>query len=92
MLVPEKLEEEQDGDAGVEEIVIKETVRVYPPSWLSSFGKPVASVLVQQHYSGEWDVLRPATEIEEMNTFTADKLAVLMKEAETIMEGWKKTA
>ena len=92
MLVPEKSEEEQDGDAGVEEIVIKETVRVYPPSWLSSFGKPVASVLVQQHYSGEWDVLRPATEIEEMNTFTADKLAVLMKEAETIMEGWKKTA
>lgn len=57
---------------------------------VSSYGR--ASVLVQQHYAGDWDVLRPATELEEMNTFTADKLAGLMKEAETIMEGWKKTA
>jgi hypothetical protein len=47
---------------------------------------------VQQHYAGDWDVLRPATELEDMNTFTAYKLAALMKEAETIMEGWKKTA
>ena len=31
-------------------------------------------------------------ELEEMNIFTAEKLDELMKEAETIMEGWKKTA
>ena len=89
--------EEVDEEATAEEIVIQETVRVYPPAWTSSFGVPVssydhASVLVQQHYAGDWDVLRPATELEDMNTFTADKLAALMKEAETIMEGWKKTA
>ena len=39
----------------------------------------------------DWDVLRPA-ELEEMNIFTADHLDQLMKEAETIMEGWTKTA
>lgn len=95
VLVPEGSDEEMAEEQ--EEIVIKETVRVYPDSWTSSFGVPVssyghASVLVQQHYAGDWDVLRPATELEEMNTFTADKLAALMKEAESIMEGWKKTA
>lgn len=99
VIVPEKPDEaeETDEEAAAEEIVIKETVRVYPSAWTSSFGVPVssydhASVLVQQHYAGDWDVLRPATELEDMNTFTADKLAALMKEAETIMEGWKKTA
>ncbi len=100
VLVPEEPdapEATEDEEAVTEEIVIKETVRVYPPAWTSSFGTPIssydhASVLVQRHYAGDWDVLRPATELEEMNTFTADKLAALMKEAETIMEGWKKTA
>ena len=95
VIVPDEPDEEAAEEQ--EEIVIKETVRVYPDSWTSSFGVPVssygrASVLVQQHYAGDWDILRPATELEEMNTFTADKLAGLMKEAETIMEGWKKTA
>lgn len=99
VIVPEKPDEAEqtDEEATTEEIVIKETVRVYPSAWTSSFGVPVssydhASVLVQQHYAGDWDVLRPATELEEMNIFTADKLAVLMKEAEEIMEGWKKSA
>ena len=73
-----------------EEIVVRETVRVYPESW-TSFGEPV-SYMVRQHYAGDWDVLRPATELEEMNILKADDLNNLMKEAETIMEGWKKTA
>ena len=97
VIVPDEPDENEEAAEEQEEIVIKETVRVYPDSWTSSFGAPVssydhASVLVQRHYAGDWDVLRPATELEEMNTFTADKLAALMKEAETIMEGWKKTA
>ena len=99
VIVPEKPEEEgaSDTEEEKEEIVIRETVRVYPSAWTSSFGVPVssydhASVLVQQHYASDWDVLRPATELEEMNIFTADKLAALMKEAEEIMEGWKKSA
>ena len=65
-----------------------------PESGISAyktFGVPV-SYLEQHHYAGDWDVLRPAKELEDMNTITADRLAALMKEAETIMEGWTKTA
>ena len=96
IVVPEQPdEEEQDGQQ--EEIVIREQVRVYPPSWTDSFGVPISSiihgaVLEQHHYSGDWDVLRPAKELPEMNIFTAEHLDQLMKEAETIMEGWTKTA
>ena len=89
VVVPEEPEEEEQQ----EEIVIREKVRVYPLSWADSFGRKVgASVFVQRHYAGEWDVLRPATELEEMNIFTAVQLNQLMAEAETIMEGWAKTA
>jgi hypothetical protein len=78
-----------------EELVLTETVKVYPPSWAESFGRPLTSLasvslLNQVHYAGDWDVLRPARELEEMNIFTADSLANLMEEAETIMEGWVK--
>ena len=76
IVVPEEAEEDED---------------VNPPSWATSFGIPV-SYLEQHHYAGDWDVLRPAKELEDMNIITADRLAVLMKEAETIMEGWTKTA
>ena len=83
-----------DGEES-EELVLTETVRIYPPEWSVSFGQPVvsiatAAVLTQTHYSGDWDVLRPAKELEEMNTFTAESLETLMNEAEKIMEGWKK--
>ncbi len=96
IIVPEQPEEATDEDTQ-EEIVIREQVRVYPPSWTASFGVPISSivhgaVLEQHHYAGDWDVLRPAKELAEMNIFTADQLDQLMKEAETIMEGWTKTA
>ena len=86
VVVPEEPEQE--------EIVLKETIRSYPASWQTSFGTKISyisrvNVLEQVHYSGDWDVLRPATEIKEMNIFTADQIAELMHEAETIMEGWK---
>lgn len=85
--------QEPETDEEHEEIVIREKVRAFPESWTSSFGSPCnVAVLEQRHYAGDWDVLRPATELEEMNIFTADVLNQLMKEAETIMEGWTKTA
>ena len=90
IVVPEQPDEAREEEQQ-EEIVIREEVRVNPPSWATSFGVPV-SYLEQQHYAGDWDVLRPAKELEDMNIITADRLAALMKEAETIMEGWKKTA
>lgn len=88
VIVPEQPEEEIK-----EEIVVTEKVRVYPASWAESVGKLVrVAMLEQNHYAGDWDVLRPATELGEMNIFTAEKLNALIKEAESIMEGWKKTA
>lgn len=89
IVVPENTEEASENEH--EEIVIREKVRINPPSWATSFGVPV-SYFEQRHYAGDWDVLRPAKELEEMNIITADRLAALMKEAESIMEGWKKTA
>ena len=102
IFVPEKPDDAGEGieadEAGErEEIIVRETVRVYPESWRDSIGVPVAStprvsVLVQKHYAGDWDVLRPAKELEEMNIFTAEKLAELKQEADTILKGWKRTA
>ena len=71
---------------------VKKTIYIFPPEWAGTFGKPITSIaqvgfLQQEHYSGNWDVLRPAAEIEEMNTFTADGLNALLHEAEKIMEG-----
>lgn len=83
--------EEAEGGISQEEIVIREKLRVYPESWTTSFGRS-AHVLVRRHYAGEWDVLRPAKELEELNIFTADQLAGLLSEAEGIIEGWSKTA
>lgn len=89
VVVPETADDQPD--AVEEEIVIREKVQIYPESWQTTFGKKI-NVLKQVHYAGDWDVLRPATELEEMNLLTAAELDVLMKEAETIMEGWKTVA
>lgn len=75
---------------------IKKKIYIFPPEWVGTFGQPITSIaqvgiLQQEHYAGNWDVLRPATEIEEMNTFTADDLNALLHEAEEIIEGWTKT-
>ena len=89
IIVPEQAE-----DAEKEEIIIQEIVRVYPASWVASFGTPILSLahvspLTQQHYNGNWDVLRPAKVVEDMNLLSSDKLAELMQEAIEIMEGWE---
>ena len=90
IVVPIAPDDQEDDN---EEIVIKKVVKVFPSKWEHSFGRPMtalaqAGVLTQAHYAGDWDVLRPAREIEEMNVFTTDSLAALMHEAEEIMEGW----
>lgn len=99
--VPEESDAETPGDADdqdavQEEIVLTEKLKVLPPSW-EPFGVPVRnyrgfSVLEQRKFSGNWDVLRPARELADMNVFTAAGLAELMADAERIMEGWTKTA
>lgn len=75
-------------------IAVEETIKIYPLSWAASFGAPILSVargslLTQHHYSDDWDVLRPAKVIEELNAISTEELACLMDEADKIMEGWK---
>lgn len=75
---------------------VKQTIYILPPEWAGTFGQPITSIaqislLQQKHYAGNWDVLRPAAEIEEMNTFTVENLNALLHEAEEIMEGWTDT-
>ena len=92
IVVPEQPEENEAGER--EEIVVKEKIRTVPPSWITTFGEPIAyivhaNILERKHFAGEWDVLRPAREMDEINILSADQLSGLMREAESIMEGWK---
>ena len=89
IVLPSK-EEEAEGKT------VKQMIYIFPPEWAGTFGQPITSIaqvgiLQQEHYAGNWDVLRPAEEIKEMNTFTADGLNKLLHEAEEIMEGWTDT-
>lgn len=95
--VPEKEDTqdhaEADTEQGTEEVVFTETVKIYPPSWAETFGKPITSIaavslLERRHYAEDWDVLRPAQAIEELSILTKNRLEELMQEAETIIEGW----
>ena len=49
---------------------------------------PDGCPLEQRHYAGNWDVLRPATELKEYNLFMAEDMRGMLHEAERIMEGW----
>ena len=93
--IPVPQSEETEGAKQQEEIVVRETVRILPESWLATFGDPVMSVgtinlLDPIAVNTDWDVLRPAKEVEELNILTGDQLGDLMKEAEEIMAGWDK--
>ena len=90
-------EPEQDGtEEEKEEIVIKKKMMVFPAAWADSFGRPITSLacvnmLEQEHYEGNWDILRPAKEVEDYNLVSSEELKALMQEAERIMEGWENT-
>ena len=84
-------EPEQDGtEEEKEEIVIKKKMMVFPAAWADSFGRPITSLacvnmLEQEHYAGNWDILRPAKEVEDYNLVSSEELKALMQEAERIM-------
>lgn len=90
-------EPEQDGtEEEKEEIVIKKKMMVFPAAWADSFGRPITSLacvnmLEQEYYTGNWDILRPAKEVEDYNLVSSEELKALMQEAERIMEGWENT-
>lgn len=84
---------EQFGAGTGDEIVVIEKIHMFPQTWSGSFGVSVNSIapdtlLKRTHYAGDWDVLRPAKEIRDMNPITKNYLSELLTEAEHIMKGW----
>ena len=87
IVLPPKTAEESEGKA------ISKAIYIFPPEWAGTFGRPIHSIaraelLEQRHYAGNWDVLRPATELKEYNLFMAEDMRGMLHEAERIMEGW----
>ena len=90
----EETEATDDEPSDAEEYVLKETVLYYPDSWNEACGRSATKMtkvnaLTQHYYAGDWDVLRPAVELEEFSMLTAEDLRELLKEAKTIIERWE---
>ena len=86
-------EAEADDQEETEEKTVKQTIYILPPEWENTFGRPIDSIaevhlLEQEHYAGDWDILRPAKELVEYSTLTSDDLEDLLNEAEKIIERW----
>ena len=86
-------EPEADDQEETEEKTVKQTIYILPPEWENTFGRPIDSIaevhlLEQEHYAGDWDILRPAKELVEYSTLTSDDLEDLLNEAEKIIERW----
>ena len=90
--IPPVASEEEESDKPI--TTLKGTMIVYPDEWEGNCGRPVGSLskvdmLRWQSYSGNWDVLRPAKEVEGMNSISVGDLEALLDEANEIMRGWK---
>lgn len=75
------------------EVKYRTAVQLVPPDdWLKSFGRMVTdrnvSFIEQVRYSGDWDVLRIAEPVPDVNPITEELLKTLLKEAEEIIERW----
>ena len=73
VLPPKKNTEEDKGET------VRKKIYIFRPEWAGRFVQPITSIaqvgiLRQERYAGNWDVFRPASEIEEMNIFTAKSL------------------
>lgn len=94
IVLPPQEPKQDSPEEDTEEIIIKKRMMVFPATWTNSFGRAITSItcvnmLVQEHYAGNWDILRPAKEVEDYSLVTADELKTLMQEAEIIMKGWE---
>ena len=94
--VPEKedaIEGEEVSHMPHEESASCDPIEVYHGPRAEKYGKPIMSIrtvplLEQKHYSGDWDVLRPAREVEKLCILTRKELLQLIHEAEDIIERW----
>ena len=91
-VVPENPDASKETEAATDET---QKVVLYSPDTGSTLDVPITSMatvslLERRHYSGDWDVLRPAKRLEEKDFLSGERLAELMREAEEIIERWAK--
>ncbi|MCD7825863.1 MAG: recombinase family protein [Clostridiaceae bacterium] len=63
-------------------------ITLYPLSWIESFGDEADKIhlLERVKYSGDWDVLRPAKTVENVQDFTREKVDALMDKAQELID------
>jgi len=63
-------------------------ITLYPLSWTDSFGDEADKIhlLERVKYSGDWDVLRPAKTVENVQDFTREKVDALMDKAQELID------
>ncbi len=63
-------------------------ITLYPLSWTDRYGDEVGKIhlLERIKYSGNWDVLRPASAVENVQDFTREKVDSLMDKAQEIID------
>ena len=93
-VVPDRPEEGDKDDSDNADVTPQKVV-LYSHETGATLDIPITtmaevSLLERKHYAGDWDVLRPATKLEEKEPLTQDRLAELMSEAEEIIERWAK--
>lgn len=63
-------------------------ITLYPLSWADSFGDEAGKIhlLERVKSSGNWDVLRPAKAVENVQDFTREKVDALMDKAQELID------
>ncbi|MCD8371570.1 MAG: hypothetical protein LUC94_14840 [Clostridiales bacterium] len=99
---PEEEQETETAEATAEENALeaepkkrKQPARIitlYPLSWADSFGGEAGKIhlLERVKYSGNWDALRPAKAVENVQDFTREKVDALMDKAQDIIDRMRK--
>ena len=67
-------------------------ITLYPLSWTDRYGDEADKIhlLERIKYSGNWDVLRPAKAVENVQDFTREKVDALMDKAQELIDRMRK--
>lgn len=90
-VVDEVVESAAEGEEKAEKPARKppsKIITLYPLSWADSFGDEAGKIhlLERVKYSGNWDVLRPAKAVENVQDFTREKVDALMDKAQELID------
>lgn len=88
--VPAEPNQQEESPETIKKSIIE---KIPSDNLLRSFGNTLYELqhthfIEAMHYSGNWEVLRPAKPVEELNWVTKEWLDSLMEEADEIIERW----